>query len=125
MTRLPVTGSTGGGKQFGEGAKRMSSVLDTDRLSCLRHIQGICLVGGCTYVLGPLAETGGTDWVIVIETTVMGDTLEERRCACSLTQSCPTLCNPVDCSLPGSSAHGTFQARILEWVAISFSRGSS
>ena len=40
-------------------------------------------------------------------------------------QSCPTLCNPMDCSLPGSSIHGIFQARILEWVAISFSRGSS
>ena len=35
-----------------------------------------------------------------------------------------TLCNPVDCTLPGSSVHGIFQARILEWVAISFSRGS-
>ena len=40
-------------------------------------------------------------------------------------QSCPTLCNPMDCSLPGSSVHGIFQARILEWVAISLSRGSS
>ena len=38
--------------------------------------------------------------------------------------SCPTLCNPQDCSLPGS-VHGIFQARVLEWVAISFSRGSS
>ena len=37
-------------------------------------------------------------------------------------QSCPTLCEPMDCSLPGSSVHGIFQARILEWVAISFSR---
>ena len=36
-----------------------------------------------------------------------------------------TLCNPMDCSLPGSSVHGILQARILEWVAISFSRGSS
>ena len=35
------------------------------------------------------------------------------------------LCNPMDCSLPGSSIHGIFQARVLEWVAISFSRGSS
>ena len=35
------------------------------------------------------------------------------------------LCNPVDCSPPGSSVHGILQARILEWVAISFSRGSS
>ena len=40
-------------------------------------------------------------------------------------QSCPTLCNPMDCSLPGSSLHGILQARVLEWVAISFSRGSS
>ena len=38
---------------------------------------------------------------------------------------CPTLCNPVDCSLPGSSLHGILQARILEWVAIPVSRGSS
>ena len=42
-----------------------------------------------------------------------------------VTQSCPTLCDPMDCSLPGSSVHEIFQARILEWVAISFSRGSS
>ena len=38
---------------------------------------------------------------------------------------CPTLCNPLDCSLPGSSVHGILQARILAWVAISFSRESS
>ena len=40
-------------------------------------------------------------------------------------QSCPILCDPMDCSLPGSSVHGIFQARVLEWVAISFSRRSS
>ena len=40
-------------------------------------------------------------------------------------QSCLTPCDPVDCSLPGSSVHGILQARILEWVTISFSRGSS
>ena len=42
-----------------------------------------------------------------------------------VTQSYPTLCDPMDCSPPGSSVHGILQARILEWVAISFSRGSS
>ena len=42
-----------------------------------------------------------------------------------VTQSCLTLCDPVDCSPPGSSVHGILQARILEWVAISFSRGFS
>ena len=42
-----------------------------------------------------------------------------------VTQLCLTFCDPMDCSLPGSSIHGIFQARILEWFAISFSRGSS
>ena len=40
-------------------------------------------------------------------------------------QSCPTLCDPMDCNPPGSSAHGILQARILEWVATSFSGRSS
>ena len=40
-------------------------------------------------------------------------------------QLCPTLCDPMDCRPPGSSVHGISQASILEWVAISFSRGSS
>ena len=44
---------------------------------------------------------------------------------CSVAHLCPTLCGPVDCSPPGSSAHGIFQARILEWSAISYSGGSS
>ena len=41
-----------------------------------------------------------------------------------LTQSCPTLSDPMDCSLPGSSIHGIVQARVLEWVAIAFSSKS-
>ena len=43
----------------------------------------------------------------------------------NLLQLCPAVCDPVDCSLPGSSVHGILQARILEWVAISFSGRSS
>ena len=39
-----------------------------------------------------------------------------------VTQSCPTLSDPMDCSLPGSSVHGIFQAKVLEWGAIAFSR---
>ena len=46
-------------------------------------------------------------------------------CVCSVTQTCLTLCSPMVCSPPGSSVHGILQARILEWVAIPFSRGSS
>ena len=42
-----------------------------------------------------------------------------------VTQSCPTPCDPMDCNLPGSSVHEIFKARVLEWVASSFSRGSS
>ena len=42
-----------------------------------------------------------------------------------LLQSCPALCNPLDCSSPASSVCGTFQVRILEWAATSYSRGSS
>ena len=44
---------------------------------------------------------------------------------CLVAQSCPTLCDPMDCSPPGFSVHGISQARILEWIATSFSRGSS
>ena len=48
------------------------------------------------------------------------------RCVRAISlQSCPTLCNPMDCSPPGFSVHGILQARILEWVAMSSSRGSS
>ena len=46
----------------------------------------------------------------------------DHRLKVLVTQLCPTLCDPMDCSLPGSSVHGISQARILEWVAISFSR---
>ena len=48
----------------------------------------------------------------------------ERKKESEVTQSCLTLCDPMDCSLPGSSVYGIFQARIVEWVSISFSRSS-
>ena len=44
---------------------------------------------------------------------------------CLIVQLCLTLCDPLDCSPPGSSVHGILQARILEWVAMPSSRGSS
>ena len=47
------------------------------------------------------------------------------KCKCVCAKSCPTPCDPMDCSLPSSSVHEILQARILEWIAISFSRGSS
>ena len=65
------------------------------------------------WVIGLRAEDLKTEWEFYYS------------CESEVTQSCPTLCDPMDCSLPGSSIHGILQARILEWVAISFSRRSS
>ena len=52
-------------------------------------------------------------------------TFPNSMSVCSVAQLCPTLWDPLDCSPPGSSVRGILQARILEWVAISFFRGSS
>ena len=52
-----------------------------------------------------------------------GDLPEKKES--EVTQSCQTLCDTMDCSLPGSSVHVIIQVRIMEWVAISFSRRSS
>ena len=49
----------------------------------------------------------------------------KKKNSCEVAQSCPTLCDSVDYSLPGSSIYGIFQARLLVWVAISFSKRSS
>ena len=60
--------------------------------------------------------------------SVAKDIINLITCMCmcgKLLQLCPTLCDPMDYSLPGSSVHGIFQEGILEWVAIPFSRGSS
>ena len=51
--------------------------------------------------------------------------LKNKNSVSKVAQSFPTLCDPMDCSLPDSSVHGIFQAKVLEWVAISFSRVSS
>ena len=49
--------------------------------------------------------------------------IKSEKVKSEVAQLCPTLFNPVDCSPPVSSLHGILQARILEWVAVSFSRG--
>ena len=77
-------------------------------------------------------STSITYWVSLLRclTTISNLTfnqslLKKMYVQCVLVaQSCLTLCDPMDCILPGSSVHGVLQARILEWVAISFSRGS-
>ena len=69
--------------------------------------------------LGDLRSSIGKPWVGLLFSKLWVSEVSEAA------QSCPTLCDPVDCSPPGSSIHGILQARIMEWVAISFSRGSS
>ena len=88
----------------------------------------------CFYFISSFLESS-SDWSSVRWTSLHGLGLGQREAAgsptqspfmcCMLTQSCPILCGPMDHSLPGSSIHGISQARILEWVAISLSRGSS
>ena len=63
-------------------------------------------------------------WETQVQSLGREDSLEKEMAATAAAkslQSCPTLCDPTDCSLPGFSVHGILQARTLEWVAISFS----
>ena len=75
--------------------------------------------------LAPLSRLGSISWKLrqcqiqILSPPVVWK--KERE----VTQSCLTLCDTMDCSLPGYSVHGIFHERVLEWVAISFSRGSS
>ena len=62
--------------------------------------------------------------LIEINTLDYDNCLKKRKKESEVAQSCLTVCNPMDCGLPRSSVYGIFQARVLEWVAISFSRGS-
>ena len=91
--------------------------------------------GGIRQVSGPAGAP--TSWLLRFEspgfgwgaTVSAGGDMGIRAAVgkvCALaTQSCPALCNPMDCSPPGSCVHGILQARIVKWVAISFFRGSS
>ena len=65
-----------------------------------------------------------SSWAQVLNTWSVPSTTEGEGEG-EVAQSCLTLCDPMDCSLQGFSVHGILQARILEWVTISFSRGSS
>ena len=95
---------------------------------------GVCSVvsdSGTSWTVGhqaPLCmEFFGQDYWNGLPFPIQGifPTQEVERKESEVTQSCPTLCNPTDCSLSGFSVHGIFQARVLEWVAISIPRGSS
>ena len=68
----------------------------------------------------PLINVMGLWWIFLYWPVMLS-----YVCVCLAAQSCLTICDPIDCSLPGSSVHGILQARILKWVAIPFSKGSS
>ena len=78
---------------------------------------------GCHFLLqGNFRIQGLTP--LLVSSALHMDSLPMHYKWSEFTQSCPTLCDPMDYSSPSSSIHGIFQARVLEWVAISFSRGS-
>ena len=73
-----------------------------------------------------ITRTEGHFPYLVSHRQVLGGVWRNVKMCCAHSQIlCPTLCDPMDCSLTGSSVHGILQARILEWVAIFFSRGFS
>ena len=85
---------------------------------------------GVLWFLG--SQRVGHDWATELNWTDVcitfiesASVIEREYVKVLVAESCSTLCNSMDCSPPGSSVHGIFQARILEWVAIPFSRGSS
>ena len=78
---------------------------------------------GCHALLQGIFPTQGSNQVF----SIVGKFFYHlsQQWTSEVAQLCPILCNPMDYSPPGFSIHGIFQARVLEWVAISFSRGSS
>ena len=99
-------------RQRGEMAAAAGSYFPVLQIRKLRHKWLPRCRAGITSIAGN----------VVINTFSMNSPYHNRLCAKSL-QLCLTLCDSMDCSLPGSSVHGILQARILEWVAIPFSRG--
>ena len=79
------------------------------------------------FVLEPLTDPLSSPWLLFppcFWPNIFSTSGSSFPLACPVTQSCPTLCSSMDCSLPSSSVHGLFQARILEWVAMSSGTGS-
>ena len=91
------------------GRKAMTKLDRTLKSRDITLPRKVCLVKPMVF---PIVMYGCESWTI-------------KKAESEVAQSCPTFCDPMDCSLPGSSLHGILQARVLEWVAISISRGSS
>ena len=85
------------------------------------HTRRAVLLGDFPDSEGGCADHSGSRQLVHHNLCVSGECV----CVCLVTQSCPALCDPMDCTPPGSSVQRILQARILQWVAIPFSRGSS
>ena len=77
------------------------------------------------WVAIPLSRDPSDPGIELEPLALQADPLPHECVRAKSLQLCPTLCDAMDCSLPGSSVHEILQARIPEWVAIAFSRGSS
>ena len=117
---------------------KASPPLAAKNIIHLISVRSMCRVFSCVVVRclsWPVRSLGKTLLAFALHTESYSKLSQKIVRACTagnesqwvseVTQSCPALCNPMDCSLQGSSVHGIFQARVLEWIAISFSRGSS
>ena len=108
-------------KQVQQGKYKLSFIFSILKYHCYcsfclaLFFFSVCLSGHCiNSILYFLFDVLFFHWI------------HANKCVCAKSlQSCLTLCDPIDCSLPGSSVYGILQARILELVAISFSRGPS
>ena len=91
-------------------------------------MESYCLVGSESQFCKMKKDKGDSCATVSMSLLPLNRMLKTTRTVnhvCSVTQSCLTLCSLMGCNPPGSSAQGIFQARILEWDAISYSRGSS
>ena len=121
---LPASGSfqmshlfAWGGQSTGVSASASVLPMNTQDWSLLGWTVWISLQSKGLSAVGNLESENP----YVLSVTIM----IENGCCCFFFRLCPTLCDPLDSSPPGSSVHGISQAIILEWVTISFSRGSS
>ena len=116
---------TTSGDQFSDWTKKKLQSTSHSQLTPQKG-HSHCLVACWWFDPLQLSESQGNHYIWEVSSVNWWDALKTATPAAAAAaakslQSCPTLCDPIDCSLPGSSVPGILQARTLEWVAISFS----
>ena len=107
----------------GQGFGRVVFLPGGSRRECISDSPAIQFCGW--FLVGQEALKSQSEKIKIMNKRNFSDEFYLAAAAAKSLQSCPTLCNPMDCSPPGSSIHGILQARILEWVSMPSSRGSS